>query len=96
MRIRNTDKKGRKTFHLVERLVRNILLALVLLLLPPGDQVLVCGHNDDTAPLHLLEGTRLAQLRILVHVRLRNTLAYRYPFSMSERREALSMPTGDT
>ncbi len=74
--LRNRNKEtGRKTFHLVERLVRNILLALVLLLLPPGDQVLVCGHNDDTAPPHLLEGTRLAQLRILVHVRLRNTLA---------------------
>ena len=58
------------TFHFVDGLVRDILLALLLLLLPPGLQLLVCGHDDDTPPLHLLKWPGLAQLSILVHIRL--------------------------
>ncbi len=58
------------TFHLIERLVGDVLLAVLLLLLPPGLQLLVRRDDDHAAPRHLFKGARLAQLSILVHVRL--------------------------
>ncbi len=58
------------TFHLIERLVGDVLLAVLLLLLPPSLQLLVRRDDDHAAPRHLFEGARLAQLSILVHVRL--------------------------